>query len=245
MKPGTAGAMTPSPLSLYPGLQFQGGWAGQGLVPAMGAANGHPGAMPVNPDIPLSTRWGNGRLPILRGWVALTGGMAPAPGEDLPAWTVAWPCRLGDLEARLREVLACEEAARQDWLDQGVDASGVPTAHALERQARVVAWLLDRESALDLGWTGGAGAAVEPLHDQGLQRLIAALAELVPGAVFRLDGAAAPPAEAARCIVADLLALEQTGRTHGRCLARMRGNVLSQVGLPLGAASVKRSGVAL
>jgi hypothetical protein len=165
---------------------------------------------------------------------------------------VVWPCRLADLEASLNEIRSCEDAARQAWLDQGVDASGVPAAVALERQARVVAWLLDRESALELGWAGGAdragcaiGAAVEPLHDHGLQQLIAAMAYLVPGAVFRLDGGAARPAEAARCIGADLLALEQTGRTHGRCLARMRRNVLGKLGLPLAATSAKRSGVAL
>jgi len=252
MRPPTAEAMPPSPLSLYPDMQFHGGWAGQGLVPAMGAAAAQPGAIPAHRDVPLSTRWGNGRLPVLRGWVVLAGAMAPAPAEDLPAWTVAWPCRLADLEARLREVSACEEAARQDWFDQGVDACGVAPAHALEHQARVVAWLLDRESALELGWTGGAGRAghavgadVELEHDHGLQQLIAAMAELVPGAVFRLDGGAGQAAEAARCIVADLLALEQTGRTHGMCLARMRRNVLSKRGLPLNAASADRPGVAL
>ena len=33
------------------------------------------------------------------GWVVLAGAMAPGAAEDVPGWTVAWPCRLADLEA--------------------------------------------------------------------------------------------------------------------------------------------------
>lgn len=242
-------AVIASPLSLYPGAQFPSGWAGQGLLPPMGAADSEPGAISVNSDVPLSTHRGTDRLPVLRGWVVLAGGMAPGAAEDVPGWTVVWPCRLADLEASLNEIRGCEEAARQAWLDQGVDACGVPAALALERQARVVAWLLDRESALELGWTGDAGSAVQAAHDPGLHRLIAALVHLVPGAVFRLEGGAGQAAQAALCMVADLLALEQTGRTHGRCLARMRKSVLRTLALPLNfplnSTSAMTSGVAL
>jgi hypothetical protein len=236
MKPGAAEAVGNPPLSLYPGMRFDAGWDGRDGIP-------------VNRDIPLSTRWANGIRPLVRGWLVLSGCMVPGPAEDLPGWMLPWPCRLADLGARLSEVQICEEAARQEWLDQGVDAGGVPRGLALEQQARVVVWLLDRDSAQELGWPGGpgrtAGEADEVAHDDDLQRLALAMVHLVPGAVFRLDAGPGHRAQAARYIVADLLALEQTGRTHGRCLARMRKNVLSKVGLPLNSAPLRSMGEAL
>lgn len=201
--------------------------------------------VPVNRDIPLSTRWCNGTRPLLRGWLVLSGGMVPGPAEDMPGWTLPWPCRLADLEAKLSDVRACEKAARQEWLDQGEAAAGVPAALALERRARVAAWLLDRESAHALGWSVGAGGTGDAIGDPGLQLLIDAMVQVVPGAVFRLEGAQEHLDQTARCIVADFLALEQTGRTHGRCLARMRRNVLSKLALPLSETSESRSGVTL
>lgn len=236
MKQCTTGAMGNPPLSLYPGMRFEAGWDGLGW-------------MPVNQEIPPPSRWADEARPLVRGWIVLSRDMVPGPAEDLPVWVLPWPCRLADLEAKLGAVQTSEDLARQEWLDEGVDAGGLPAALALERQARVVAWLLDIKSAHDLGWQGRSdcseGFADKAVHDIGLERLSTAMARLVPGAAFRIEGGAERRVRAARSIVADLLALERTGRTHGRCLASMRGAVLGELGLPLRSTSAGHSRGAL